>query len=132
MPHPLHTAGTYIYSHGSGRESFFEANWARQIARCQASLDSDDLETTQRFTSWADIKEELLDSLPPSIILIQPSLRHLSHFFAFFETKLGPKLDASFLWGVIACLSQVSANSGGLLCTSVVIVAVCRAALTRS
>ena len=93
-------------------------------------MDPDDLETIQGFTSLDDIKEELFDSLPPSIILIQPALCHLNNFFAFFETKLGSKLDASYLWGAIACLSRVSTSPSSLLVTSMVIVGVRRTVLT--
>lgn len=96
------------------RESFFEVNWTREVERCQKSVDPDDLETIQRFTSWVEIKEELFDSLPPSIILVQPALCHLNDFFVFFASKLGPSLDVSYLWGAIACLSQVRTGLGPL------------------
>ncbi|KAG9250320.1 pfs domain-containing protein [Emericellopsis atlantica] len=95
--------------------TFFEVNWSQEVSRCKASVDQDDLETIQRFKSWGDIKDELIGSFPPSIILIQPALRHFNDFFAFFETKLGPRLDASYLWGTIACLSQLCTEDQNLL-----------------
>ncbi|KAK0609961.1 hypothetical protein B0T17DRAFT_593821 [Bombardia bombarda] len=57
----------------------------------------------------------LTSVLPPPIALIQPALRHLHVFVQFFETKIGIDLDASFLWGIIACLLQISADDQTML-----------------
>lgn len=83
------------------RELFFSSQWIRAIEKYKTLLDFDDLETVKIFRSWDDVQEHV-----PT--LIRPALGHLSIFTDFFETKLGSDLDASFLWGTLACLLQVS------------------------
>ena len=72
------------------------------------SLDLDDLETIGNYRSRDDVQERVLDGASPSITLIRPALGHLSTFADFFDTKLGLDLDASFIWGTLACLLQAS------------------------
>ena len=90
------------------RELFFSSHWLTTIENFKTSLDPDDLETVECFRSWNDVQENLLDGVPSSVALIRPALSHLSTFADFFVTKLGPDLDASFLWGTLACLLQAS------------------------
>lgn len=90
------------------RELFFSSQWTTAIEKSKISLDPDDLETVETFRSWGDVQELVLDGVSPSIALIRPALGHLSIFADFFETKLGPDLDASFIWGALACLLQAS------------------------
>lgn len=91
------------------RTDFFQANWNGHVRRLGDSLDSDDVETVQSFKSRAHV-EILLRNLAPSIGLIQPAVRHLHSFVNFFETRLGSQLDASYFWGSIGCLLQLTAD----------------------
>lgn len=78
------------------------------IERSKISLDPDDLETVESFKSWEEVQEHALDGVSPSIALFRPALGQLSIFTDFFETQLGSDLDASFLWGSLACLLKAS------------------------
>ncbi|KAI9842892.1 MAG: hypothetical protein M1837_006724 [Sclerophora amabilis] len=89
-------------------EKYFSSQWTAAVERSKSSLDPDDLDTIESSRSWEDVEEHVLDGVSPSIALIRPVIGHLSIFADFFETKLGPDLDASFLCGTLACLLQAS------------------------
>ena len=78
------------------------------IETSRTSLDADDRETTGSYRSWDDVQERVVDGASLLITPIRPALGHLSTFADFFETKLGPDLDTSFIWGTLACLLKAS------------------------
>ncbi len=88
------------------REAFFSEHWAATIKRCEnsKSWEPDDLEQIRNLRSWVDAQkyvfsEDGKESVPSQIALIRQAMGHLSAFTTFFETKLGPRLDPSFIWG---------------------------------
>ncbi|KID94053.1 pfs domain-containing protein, partial [Metarhizium majus ARSEF 297] len=91
-------------------QQFFCREWAEAINRHRNLLDDDDRETVESFRSWHDVQRHVFDGVPPAIALIRPALGHLSIFAEFFETKLGQDLDASFVWGTLACLLKLAAD----------------------
>lgn len=99
-------ANKLLHAEPFDRECFFSGEWADSIQRSRKGLDPDDLDAIKSFRSWADV-QHVLKSDSPSVFRIKPALSHLHHFAGFFETKLGPQLDASFFWGTLGCLLQV-------------------------
>ncbi|KAK0747419.1 pfs domain-containing protein [Apiosordaria backusii] len=95
-------------------EAFFSSTWLAATSKSSEGLDSDDQETLEEFKSWEDIQSRLISDLSPSISLVQPALGHLREFIQFFESKLGPKLDASIIWGTLACLLQISSEDAAV------------------
>ena len=90
------------------RELFFSSQWATAVEKHKSFLDPDDIETVETFKSWDDVQQKVLNGTSTTISAIRPSLGYFCNFTNFFEAKLGPKLDASFLWGILACLLQAS------------------------
>ncbi|KAK1706800.1 hypothetical protein BDP67DRAFT_413557 [Colletotrichum lupini] len=92
----------------SDSEPFFVTTWAASEKRLKALLDPDDLETVQAFPTRQSTIEWLLGPVhSPSLTLLRPSLSHLDAFAKFFETIVSSGLDASYLWGSLACLLQL-------------------------
>ena len=84
------------------------------IDTSRESLDPDDRETTDYHRSWDDVQERVLDGASLLITLIRPALGHFSTFADLFETKLGPDLDTSLIWGTLACLLKASHSGLGI------------------
>lgn len=76
-------------------------------------FDRDDREHIARLRSWDDVQKNLFyneDSraLPAQVTMLRPALGHLNAFTKIFSEKLGPYLDAAFLWGAVDLLLEVS------------------------
>lgn len=90
------------------REQHFRTTWTDIVKRSKSSLDPDDYETVDTFKTWEDLTQWLINSAPTSLSQIRLALNHLRTFAKFFELHLNPSLDASYLWGSLTCLLQVS------------------------
>ncbi|KAJ8131316.1 hypothetical protein O1611_g2307 [Lasiodiplodia mahajangana] len=92
-------------------EELFSSGWAGVVERCHRSLQPEDIHALETYGSWDSVRMSILDvpggKASFEFTLLKPSLSHLSSFTHTFETELGSKLSASFLWGSIGILLQV-------------------------
>ncbi|KAB5571984.1 hypothetical protein GE09DRAFT_1185492 [Coniochaeta sp. 2T2.1] len=88
-------------------EEFFKSNWANTVKRHKLSLEPEDPEVVDAFSTGEELVDKFLSSAPSSVALIRPALGHLKVFVAFFEANTAPGSDVSYLWGSLACLLKL-------------------------
>lgn len=88
---------------------FFASHWQATIEKSQRSkvLEPSDFQDMHTLHSWEALQVLLQDPMSDGLAAINPALNHYNTFMALFESKLGPKLDPAFFWGVLGILVQV-------------------------
>ncbi|KAK8108993.1 hypothetical protein PG984_014794 [Apiospora sp. TS-2023a] len=88
-------------------KQFFVVTWDTTVNYSMSSLEQGDKETVDSFPTSDKVVDWVFRRAPPSITLLRPALGHLQGFVRYFESNVAEGLDASYLWGSLACLLKL-------------------------